>query len=192
MKKQREKSQQTREEIKKAASSLFESKGYVSTSVNDICELSGYSVGAFYGHFTSKQELAEKIWVDIMVNTIVASVEKGSAIEDKDRFIEYIVEDSEKLSQNHLTYELKKFTTFSNEAFETVSSYAARYLCMLYNKIKQYNPEISEEMAWNNASAIHSLINANAQKTRDFSFTKLSPDGLKKVINYLLLMPAAE
>lgn len=43
--------------ILKAATRLTIEKGWKSTSVHDICKEAGVSVGAFYHHFSSKQEL---------------------------------------------------------------------------------------------------------------------------------------
>ena len=55
MKKQQIKSQRTRQNIMSAAAELFVRDGYEKTSVNGIVEKAGCSVGAFYGHFKSKQ-----------------------------------------------------------------------------------------------------------------------------------------
>lgn len=43
--------------ILKAATRLTREKGWKNTSVHDICKEAGVSVGAFYHHFPSKQEL---------------------------------------------------------------------------------------------------------------------------------------
>ena len=48
-----------------AAAELFVRDGYEKTSVNGIVEKAGCSVGAFYGHFKSKQELASLIWAEL-------------------------------------------------------------------------------------------------------------------------------
>jgi TetR/AcrR family transcriptional regulator, transcriptional repressor for nem operon len=49
----------TRERLIKAATELVRRKGYVATTVDDICELSGVTKGAFFHHFKSKEELVQ-------------------------------------------------------------------------------------------------------------------------------------
>jgi AcrR family transcriptional regulator len=52
-----EKKQQILNTILGAAESLFSEKGYHGTSMDDIVKESGYSKGAIYGHFDSKEQL---------------------------------------------------------------------------------------------------------------------------------------
>jgi AcrR family transcriptional regulator len=46
----------TRTRILDAAGALFAQRGYAATSIADICEQAGVTKGAFYYHFTSKQQ----------------------------------------------------------------------------------------------------------------------------------------
>ena len=48
---------ETRAEILGAAMALFAKSGYEATSVAEICEAAGVSKGAFYHHFSSKQQV---------------------------------------------------------------------------------------------------------------------------------------
>ncbi len=48
-----------KEKLVRAATDLFRQNGYSATSVNDICDRAGVTKGAFFHHFTSKEELAE-------------------------------------------------------------------------------------------------------------------------------------
>lgn len=48
----------TRERILETAAAAFARDGYEGTSLNDVIRTSGYTKGAFYFHFASKQELA--------------------------------------------------------------------------------------------------------------------------------------
>ncbi|MHA2142415.1 MAG: TetR/AcrR family transcriptional regulator [Candidatus Thorarchaeota archaeon] len=52
-----EKKQMILDTILGAAESLFSEKGYHGTSMDDIVKASGYSKGAIYGHFDSKEQL---------------------------------------------------------------------------------------------------------------------------------------
>jgi AcrR family transcriptional regulator len=49
--------QKTHEQIMNAAENLFAEKGYNGTSMNDIVKKSGFSKGAIYNHFESKERL---------------------------------------------------------------------------------------------------------------------------------------
>jgi AcrR family transcriptional regulator len=53
----KEKKQMILNTIVGAAESLFSEKGYHGTSMDDIVKESGYSKGAIYGHFESKEQL---------------------------------------------------------------------------------------------------------------------------------------
>lgn len=52
-----QRSEDTRARIQAAAAELFSRNGYDATGVAEICSLSGVSKGAFYHHYSSKQEL---------------------------------------------------------------------------------------------------------------------------------------
>jgi len=52
-----ESQQQTRKELLKVASEMFAKKGFYSTSVDQIAEEAGYSKGAIYSNFGSKDDL---------------------------------------------------------------------------------------------------------------------------------------
>jgi len=49
----------TRQKLIQAATDLIRRKGYVATTIDDICVQSGVSKGAFFHHFKTKEELAE-------------------------------------------------------------------------------------------------------------------------------------
>jgi TetR/AcrR family transcriptional regulator, transcriptional repressor for nem operon len=50
----------TKERILKKSGILFNTKGYKATSISDITEATGYTKGAIYRHFTSKEELEKE------------------------------------------------------------------------------------------------------------------------------------
>jgi AcrR family transcriptional regulator len=50
----------TREKILKKSGVLFNTKGYKATSISDITDATGYTKGAIYRHFKSKEELEKE------------------------------------------------------------------------------------------------------------------------------------
>jgi AcrR family transcriptional regulator len=52
-----ERKAETREELLEAAARVFARKGYAGASVDDIAEEAGFTVGALYSNFASKQDL---------------------------------------------------------------------------------------------------------------------------------------
>jgi AcrR family transcriptional regulator len=57
-----EQAAQTRNALIRAARELFASRGYADTSVVDIASAAGATKGAFFHHFTAKEELFLLIW----------------------------------------------------------------------------------------------------------------------------------
>lgn len=53
---------ETKERIYNCADILFKERGYDNTTVEDIAALSGTSIGSFYHHFKSKEEIM-RIWM---------------------------------------------------------------------------------------------------------------------------------
>ncbi|MCL2595222.1 MAG: TetR/AcrR family transcriptional regulator, partial [Promicromonosporaceae bacterium] len=51
------KADQTRADLMDAAARVFAEKGYEAASVNDLAKAAGYTKGALYAHFASKEEL---------------------------------------------------------------------------------------------------------------------------------------
>ncbi len=61
MAKQRVSKEEKKEEIVKTACKLFAERGYYNTTIPDIAEAMGMSVGNLYNYFKSKEELAKYI-----------------------------------------------------------------------------------------------------------------------------------
>ena len=51
----------TKERIMETALELFAEKGYLGTSMNDIAKQLGFTKAALYKHYTSKQEILDRI-----------------------------------------------------------------------------------------------------------------------------------
>jgi len=54
----------TRAKLLETAGSLIRSKGVIATRVEDVCELTGVTKGAFFHHFKTKEDLAESCLVE--------------------------------------------------------------------------------------------------------------------------------
>jgi AcrR family transcriptional regulator len=59
-----ESSQRRRQEIMSAALDCFRSKGFIETTMSDIQERSGASMGSIYHHFESKEHLAAALYLE--------------------------------------------------------------------------------------------------------------------------------
>lgn len=187
MKKQQLKSLQTKNDLKAAAAQLFSERGYTATSIQDIVQLSGYSIGAFYGHFSSKQALATTLWMDIMLADIEETAKLGLQISDRDTFIDYLVEHAQMIHDNALLETIMPHCIFPPEIQKEISENAQHYLCMLIQAIRNWNPHITEDTALSCASAVHCLISSYAQSSVA-QFIHISKEGLRMLIEKLMIL----
>ncbi|MEI6101786.1 MAG: TetR/AcrR family transcriptional regulator, partial [Eubacteriales bacterium] len=56
-------SEKTQSAILQAATFLAKRNGWKNTRIQEVCALAGVSVGAFYHHFASKQELMNRAFL---------------------------------------------------------------------------------------------------------------------------------
>ena len=187
MKKQQLKSLQTKNDIKAAATQLFSERGYAATSIQDIVQLSGYSIGAFYGHFASKQELATTLWMDIMLENIEDTVKPSLQLNDWDDFIDYLVEHAQMIRDNALLEKITPHCVFPPEVQLQISQNATHYLQMLVQAIRRWNPHISEDTALNCASAVQCLISSYTQ-AGVAQFIVITKDGLRMLLEKLMIL----
>src|SRR4029079_13906298 len=59
-----ERTEETRTRIERAALKHFVEQGIAETSIRDIAETAGMSLGAMYNHFESKEELAWLLFIN--------------------------------------------------------------------------------------------------------------------------------
>lgn len=98
-----------REELLEAALEVFAERGYRDASVDDIAERAGYSKGAVYWHFSSKDDLFFALWderVDRPWNETIKLLESAAADHDmapeaSRRFAEVIQVQRELLLVDH-------------------------------------------------------------------------------------------
>jgi AcrR family transcriptional regulator len=72
------KGDRTRERIKSAFSHLLDGKSFASVTIADICQTSDITVGGFYFHFGSQEELLDEVMVEHLAR-LVADVEAALA-----------------------------------------------------------------------------------------------------------------
>lgn len=70
--------EQTRKRLLSAAARLFAKNGFQGTSVDDVAEAAGYSKGALYYNFASKDELFEAL-VEDEIEQMIAGLETALA-----------------------------------------------------------------------------------------------------------------
>jgi AcrR family transcriptional regulator len=78
--------EQTRRRLLEAAAVLFAQKGYQGTSVDDVAESAGYSKGALYYNFETKDELFKALVdenITRMISGLEAALEGAPTIEAK-------------------------------------------------------------------------------------------------------------
>ena len=78
--------------ILEAALSLFRTKGYAATSVDDLCRQAGVTKGAFFHHFRSKEELAvaaAQYWSET-TSAFFASAPYHRHADPRDRILAYL------------------------------------------------------------------------------------------------------
>lgn len=54
----------TRAKLVQTASELIRRKGFIATRIDDVCDVSGVTKGAFFHHFKTKEDLAEACLVE--------------------------------------------------------------------------------------------------------------------------------
>lgn len=93
--------QQTRKRLLAAAARLFAKNGFQGTSVDDVAEAAGFSKGALYYNFASKDELFEAL-VEESIEQMIAGLESALAgahtIEEKLAAMQRVLTDQERHS----------------------------------------------------------------------------------------------
>ena len=110
----------SRDKLLDAALHVIRSKGYVATTVDDLCHAAGVTKGSFFHHFKSKEDLALAAvdhW-NVMTGGLFASAPFQAPTDPRDRVLGYIDFRAEILQG-----ELPDFTcllgTMVQETFET-------------------------------------------------------------------------
>ena len=154
--------QRTHEELKKQALDLFLSKGYEASSIQEITHKTGLSVGAFYRHFASKEAM------------------------------DYLLAENENFSKNETTNKL--YAIYASlavsqklDTFPHINQSSKKYRQMLYQLIKKYCADFTEEEAITTANAMHCLMNTYSMRNADaFQAFHFERNAFRKCILTLL------
>lgn len=91
-----------KEVLYQKAKELFSTKGYKDTSIADIMELAGYSIGTFYNYYKSKDALFVEVFADETVALMKKIMKEIATIEEPIQLIKRMMELNEKGMQENL------------------------------------------------------------------------------------------
>lgn len=122
-------SEDTINKLMQSGIELFSKQGYSRTSINQIVEHAGYSKGAFYAHFSSKEEFLLKL------------IKEG---------IDFYFEDLKEILNHKDRDLLNTFKEYSlrllNESYEKGSSPMLLQGCMISNELPQIKERLILQM----------------------------------------------
>lgn len=137
-KKRVEQAAQTKNNIIRVALNLIQKKGYHNMSIRQLCQEAGISTGAFYHHFSSKEEMINKGFAlyDEALDLLLQHYEFGDPVEDI-KFIllhqtKYVMEESANLTKELYIAQLSTDVKYSvkpvRKYYQTVEELAERAL----------------------------------------------------------------
>lgn len=120
----------TKNKIYNAAVELLENNGYQNIRIEDICKQAGVSVGSFYTHFNSKNDILVEIFKradDYFREEVLKSLGDKSVLDKIIDYFDYYAKYDESLGIDMA----KQLYTFDNKMFIT----EGRYMQGLLNEI---------------------------------------------------------
>lgn len=108
-----EQQERTRERLLDAAESLFAEGGVNATSLRNVCEKAGFSQGAFYSNFASKQDLLLSVLQRhiereaVLLKSLVKSASSDTLDQALEGFAEHLTEIAEQTQWSLLAIELQ-------------------------------------------------------------------------------------
>lgn len=175
---QQEKSLMTKTELKNAARTLFLEQGYEETSIQNIADLAGYSVGSVYRQWKSKPELFMDIWDEYVSDFIRTSVMEAPPSPDKETMIDYLLTRSQSYKQHEMTKKLHRVSILVSSTYEYAGllDWAAKYTQMLYLFLKEINSNTPDHILKSAASIMHCILNTDAMQETDVKSPKYEFD----------------
>jgi TetR/AcrR family transcriptional repressor of nem operon len=184
-----------------AALAVIRTKGYSGTTVDDICESAGVTKGAFFHHFTSKEQLAMSAagYFASMADSVFSAAPYRDYPDPLDRLLGYV-----DFRKSILQGELPEFTcllgTMVQETYETHPAIREACAACLSDHAAMVEADIAEAMRryrvhgnWTAASLAHytqaviqgAFILAKAQQSREVAVTSL--DHLRRYLEMLFI-----
>lgn len=105
----------TRKKVIETMMQLMVHKDFDKLSIRDICKESGISIGTFYYHFGSKNELLEKMYKDYCLEFEERVVEKLEGLSHIEKIVMYCTYHTKNIS--NLSWEFKKRIYSIDNAF---------------------------------------------------------------------------
>lgn len=127
----------TKNKLYNAAVKLLESNGYQNIRIEDICKEAGTSVGSFYTHFNSKNDILVEIFKradDYFKEEVAQSLENKSICDKIIDYFDYYAKYNESLGIDMV----KQLFTFDNKMFITEGRYMQS---LLHEIIKEAQKE---------------------------------------------------
>ena len=170
-----------------AAKELFAKKGYLDTSINDIVEITGRSIGSFYRIFKTKLDIATEIYEDEIIGLIKKAMTAVEKSKDVDSFIDSLIEENIIAHSDNLCVQLQPFCAFTGHTENTLYDYAYRYRAAIKNKLKEFFPIASDDTLWLCATTIHALLSHEASWHAPI-ISSLSKRDLRFALLYIVKM----
>jgi TetR/AcrR family transcriptional repressor of nem operon len=186
-----------------AALAVIRTKGYSGTTVDDICESAGVTKGAFFHHFTSKEQLAMSAagYFASMADSVFSAAPYREYPDPLDRVLGYV-----DFRKAILEGELPEYTcllgTMVQETYETHPAIREACAACLSEHAAMVEADIAQAMRkyrvhgnWTAASLAYytqaviqgAFILAKAQQSREVAVTSL--DHLRRYIEMLFIQP---
>lgn len=163
---QKEKSEMTHKELLDSMVELFLEKGYEETSIKDIADAAGYSVGSFYRHWKSKQEAFMEFWDSYVSDFIRCSIENIPENCTQEEMIDYLIRRSEEYSHNEITVKLYVSSRVLSAMYkyEGLGDWANRFTQVIYNFVKKSTGCLDERRLMTTANIIHVILDTHAMQ----------------------------
>lgn len=143
MSKRRYEGEQTKKDIANKAKILFSQKGYAATSMEDICNATGRSIGNIYYHFKSKEDL----FLYLVEQTFMEGWEQWEKISSQ---YESITEKLYAFSDHMVDNSERPLNTIGGEFLRRVgadSEAGKRFLTIAGNAFRPFEELVSEGIA---------------------------------------------
>lgn len=167
---QREKSDMTRAELSEAMAALFIEKGYENTSVKEITERVGYSVGSFYRHWRSKEQAFMDCCNAYVSGFIRESVENAPRAGGAREMVDYLVARSELFSKDSKTIKLYAASRAIGNVYadRDVADWAGQYTRLIADFLRRATGCEDARRLTTVANIFHSVLDTHALQYTDF------------------------